>query len=288
MLDNQTTSLIYPTMHKSICYSFLAAALFYFSKNQFPSTESPHISQAGFITTVSSTDRVAVLTRANFNDVIKSLYDSIGLAGYNLSYDVFRLGMIGYYSLQEDGALGDKGLITIINFELPSTEKRFYTIDLNSKRVKYHSYVAHGRNTGQNIATSFSNTPHSNKSSLGFYVTGETYVGSKGYSLRLDGKENAFNDKIRSRAVVIHAADYVTEKWIRLYGRLGRSQGCPALPPDINREVINTIKDRTAIFTYYPDTNYLQTSSYLKQENLFRKLDASPIELVPVVAGKQS
>lgn len=275
-------------MLKLICYLFLAASLFYFFANRPSPSLSQQISQAGFITTASSGDRVSVLTRANFEEVIRSLYDRIGLADFNLSYHVFRKCMIGYYSLRQDGALGDKGLVTIINFEQPSTEKRFYTIDLHNKRVKYHSYVAHGRNTGQNMATSFSNTPHSNQSSLGFYVTGETYVGSKGYSLRLDGKEEIFNDKIRSRAVVIHAADYVTEKWIRLYGRLGRSQGCPALPPDISREVIDTIKDKTAIFTYYPDNNYLQTSVYLKEENLFRKLDASPVTLVPVVAGKQS
>jgi hypothetical protein len=130
------------------------------------------------------------------------------------------------------------------------------------------------------MATDFSNTPHSNQSSLGFYVTGETYVGSKGYSLRLDGKEKSFNDKIRSRAVVMHAADYATESWIKRYGRLGRSQGCPALPPDLSKEVINTIKDKTAIFTYYPDEDYLKTSGYLRIEKLFETLDKGPIPLI--------
>src|SRR5690606_13191854 len=114
-------------------------------------------------------------------------------------------------------------------------EKRFYTVDLKKKSLKFHSLVSHGKNTGQNMATSFSNTVHSNQSSLGFYLTGETYVGSKGYSLRLDGLDGSYNDKMRERAVVMHEANYVSESWIRKYGRLGRSQGCPALPKEISR-----------------------------------------------------
>ena len=153
--------------------------------------------------------------------------------------------------------------------------------------MKYHTYVAHGRNTGENVAKKFSNIPHSNQSSLGFYVTGETYVGSKGYSLRLDGMEKLFNDNIRSRAVVIHAAPYATESWIKKYGRLGRSQGCPALPPHLSREVIDTIKGKTAIFTYFPDEQYLETSEYLELEHLFEKLDQRAVPVpgksLPVV-----
>lgn len=213
-----------------------------------------------------------ILTRTNFEDSVRNLYDMIGLASYDLDFKVFRLGMVGYYSLEKEGAI-KKDIITIIDFAKPSTEKRFYTIDLKNKALKYHTYVAHGRNTGENMATSFSNTPHSNQSSLGFYVTGETYVGSKGYSLRLDGKEKSFNDRIRSRAVVVHAAEYATEKWIKRYGRLGRSQGCPALPPDLSREIIDLIKNKSAIFTYYPDDKYLTASRYLKVDALLDKLD---------------
>lgn len=219
------------------------------------------------------------MTRVNFEEHIRTLYAEIGLQRLTLNYKVFRLGMIGYYSLKKEGALNGKDLISIIDFARPGTEKRFYTIDLRSKEVKYHTYVAHGRNTGQNLATEFSNIPHSNQSSLGFCVTGETYVGSKGYSLRLDGMETLFNDKLRSRAVVMHAADYATASWIKRYGRLGRSQGCPALPPHLSREVIDTIKGKTAIFTYYPDETYLSGSRYLQVEELFEKLDESPIEL---------
>lgn len=237
---------------------------------------------------VKNSEKSGFLTRVNFEESIESLYEQIGLSDYKLPFNIFRLGMIGYYSLEKEGALNNKGLLTIIDFSRPSTDKRFYTIDLKNLSVKYHSYVSHGRNTGGNIATAFSNTPHSNQSSLGFYVTGETYVGSKGYSLRLDGKEASFNDNIRSRAVVIHAADYATESWIKRYGRLGRSQGCPALPPTINKEVINLIKGKTAIFTYFPDDDYLGASRYLKLENLLQQLDEEPIPLVAATSRRSS
>jgi hypothetical protein len=251
------------------------AAFYLVSFDNTPSHSSPFDVSAASALPVSNTETKiieGVLTRTNFEDSVRNLYDMIGLESYDLDYEVFRLGMVGYSSLENEGEL-KKNILTIIDFAKPSTEKRFYAIDLKNKELKYHTYVAHGRNTGENMASTFSNIPHSNQSSLGFYVTGETYVGSKGYSLRLDGKERSFNDKIRSRAVVIHAADYATENWIKRYGRLGRSQGCPALPPDISREVIDAIKDKSAIFTYYPDENYLASSRYLQVEDLFDKLD---------------
>lgn len=267
-------------MRKPLLLTLFAIAFYCFSQKYLPAIAPKPVASASIIP-VNEPVRESnphALTRTNFDDVLTSLYNNIGLPSFGLSYDVFRLGMIGFYSLEKEGALNDKGLITIIDFAQPSTEKRFYTIDLINEKVIYHTYVAHGRNTGENMAERFSNRPHSNQSSLGFYVTGETYVGSKGYSLRLDGKEKAFNDKIRSRAVVMHAADYATEAWIKRYGRLGRSQGCPALPPHLSRKVIDTIKGRTAIFTYYPDKDYLNTSRYLDVEDLFEQLDKEPIE----------
>lgn len=219
------------------------------------------------------------LTRVNFEDSVRQLYDHIRLAEFGLAYEVFRMGMVGFYSLQYEGALNNSSILSIIDFSKPSTEKRFYTIDLKNVTLLYNTYVAHGRNTGENIAKQFSNKAHSNQSSLGFYVTGETYVGSKGYSLRLDGKEKNYNDKIRSRAVVIHEADYVSEYWIKQYGRLGRSQGCPALPKKVSREIINTIKNKTAIFTYYPDEDYLASSRYLDVHHLWDILEKKNLQL---------
>lgn len=278
-------------MPKTLLIALFALALFVFSSSHIITTErSPGLAMAkGVNVGLSHTGNEGrLLTRVNFEESIRRLYDEIGLSEYGLQFDVFRLGMIGYYSLEKEGALNEKGLLSIIDFSKPSTQKRFYTIDLKGHVVKYHSYVAHGRNTGEDRATAFSNVPHSNQSSLGFYVTGETYVGSKGYSLRLDGMEKSFNDNIRSRAVVMHAADYATESFIRRYGRLGRSQGCPALPPGISREVIDTIKDKTAIFTYFPDQNYLNVSKYLKVEDLFEKLDQAPIEVAGIEIESRS
>jgi hypothetical protein len=211
---------------------------------------------------------VGILTPVNFEDSIRVLYDYIGLANHGLEYDVFRMGIIGYHALSDEGVLNNKSILTIIDFSQPSTQKRFYTIDLVNLKLQYHTYVAHGRNTGENLAKQFSNKQYSNQSSLGFYVTGETYIGSKGFSLKLDGKEENYNDRIRERAVVIHDADYVSEQWIKRYGRLGRSQGCPALPKAISKQIINTIKNRTAIFAYYPDETYIKSSRYLDVNNL--------------------
>lgn len=222
---------------------------------------------------LSEEPKTVRLTKLNFEDSIRSLYHSIGLAKIGMDYDVFRYGMIGFYSLKESGRLSDRNLVSFIDFTKPSTEKRFYTIDLDSRSVKFHSLVSHGRNTGENMATSFSNRQHSNQSSLGFYVTGETYVGSKGYSMRLDGVDGKYNSNMRNRAVVMHDAEYVSQGWITKYGRLGRSQGCPALPKAISKKVIDTIKDKTVIFAYFKDVDYLKTSAHLNLDNLFLKLD---------------
>jgi hypothetical protein len=267
-------------MRKITLLVFSALAVFTFANSDITAVHTPAAMPA--IPVLENTvERNSIITEKHFEDSVRNLYQEIDLASYNLSYDVFRLGLLGYYSLFSEGSLSDKELFTIIDFKKPSTEKRFYTIDLKKKHLKYYTYVAHGRNTGQNMAVDFSNIPHSNKSSVGFSVTGETYVGSKGYSLRLDGKEKSYNDKIRSRAVVIHAAAYATEDWIKRYGRLGRSQGCPALPPEISREVIDSIKDRTMIFTYYPDEVYLRTSPYLQLETVLSKLNQKLLSLPP-------
>jgi hypothetical protein len=215
------------------------------------------------------------MDRFAFDDSVRNLYHSIGLKKYDMSYEVFRYGLIGYYTLRQQGRLSSKNLLSIIDFTKSSCEKRFYTIDLSQLKVIYNTYVSHGKNTGENLAKSFSNTVHSNQSSLGFYITGETYIGSKGYSLKLDGMEAGVNDKLRERAVVMHDADYVSEYWISRYGRLGRSQGCPALPKEISKEIIDTIKNRTAIFAYYDDMNYLHSSTYLQLDELFNQNELS-------------
>jgi hypothetical protein len=209
-----------------------------------------------------------------FEDSLHSLYTAINLEQYDLPFEAFRYAMIGYYSFEGQNRLNNSGLVSIIDFTKPSTAKRFFTIDIKKQKVVFHTLVSHGRNTGENFAKAFSNTPHSNQSSLGFYITGETYVGSKGYSLKLDGMDQGYNDKIRERAVVMHDADYVSEGWIKKYGRLGRSQGCPALPKAISRKVIDTIKNKSLIFAYYNDQQFLSSSKNLDLNKLLSGFDS--------------
>lgn len=277
-------------MSRTFLIAFFALVFFAFTKNYraVPSKTTPVTAPAKTVAAATHDGFASNAMRAKVETTIKDLYDRIGLSSAGLDFDVFRLGMIGYYGLRQQGALGDKEVLTIIDFSRPSTEKRLFTIDLRALKVRFHTYVAHGRNTGENMAKEFSNIPHSNQSSLGFYVTGETYVGSKGYSLRLDGMEKSFNGNIRSRAVVVHGADYATESWIRRYGRLGRSQGCPALPPTISADVIDAIKGKTAIFTYYPDEVYLNTSQYLQLDRLVEKLGKGTIASLDFSAHRRS
>ncbi len=164
-----------------------------------------------------------------------------------LPFEVFNSAML-HYRLTE--GIRKKNLLTIIDFSKPSTDKRFFVIDLQKKELLYQCLVAHGRNSGENIASSFSNEPESLKSSLGLYLTAETYTGKHGYSLRLDGLEANINDNARVREIVIHGADYVSREFIKKYGRLGRSWGCPALPPEISKEVIERIRGGSCLFIF--------------------------------------
>lgn len=141
--------------------------------------------------------------------------------------------------------------LSIIDFNKASTEKRFFLIDLQRKKLLYQTYVAHGRNSGENFPTSFSNTEESHKSSLGIYTTADTYIGKHGYSLRLIGLDPQKNDNAEKRAIVIHGADYVSEKFIQKHGRLGRSHGCPALPEDLVKEIIDLTKGGSCLYIHY-------------------------------------
>nr|PZN54557.1 MAG: hypothetical protein DIU61_07385 [Bacteroidota bacterium] len=175
--------------------------------------------------------------------------------------DLLRRALAGYYQLRHQDQLSDKQIITIVDFRKPSSERRLWVIDLATKRVRYHSFVAHGRNSGELYATRFSNRVNSYQSSLGFFITGDTYNGKHGLSLKLYGAEKGINDKAEARAIVMHGADYVSESFIKKTGRLGRSLGCPAIPYDIHRDLIGTVAGGTCLFIYYPDENYLRMSS---------------------------
>ena len=162
------------------------------------------------------------------------------------------------------GVEGRDGLLTVIDYTLPSTEPRLWVLDLGrgeSGKVLFHELVAHGRGSGDNYATRFSNTPESYQSSLGLFLTGETYEGGNGYSLRLRGLDEGINDLAEPRRIVMHGAWYVSSEHARRFGRIGRSLGCPALPQDSAHSVIDTIKDGSFVFAYSPDTAWLRTAS---------------------------
>jgi hypothetical protein len=153
--------------------------------------------------------------------------------------------------------------LTVIDFSKPSTEKRLWVYDLRTHALLFHEYVAHGRGSGENRPTQFSNLPESNQSSLGLFRTGEAYIGKHGLSLRLDGLERGINDRARERAIVVHGADYVNPATAKAQGRLGRSLGCPAVRPEIASSLIQAIKDGGLLFSYYPQQSWLETSAYL-------------------------
>jgi hypothetical protein len=179
--------------------------------------------------------------------------DEINILWHNCSleevvpFQIFNSAILGLRTIPN---LRKKNIITIIDYSKSSVEKRFYVIDLENKKLIYMCYIAHGKNSGDNYAISFSNQPKSLKSSLGLFLTAETYSGKNGYSLKLDGLEKGINDNARAREIVIHGADYVSEEFINKYGRLGRSWGCPALPENISKEIIDKISGGSCLFIY--------------------------------------
>ncbi len=194
----------------------------------------------------------------------EDIYTAVNLGDSGLSRTVFTLAIKGLIKLNAKGQLLNPTIVTIADLSQSSNNKRLYVIDLKNKKLLFNTYVAHGRNTGSEYAKNFSNQEGSFKSSLGFYITANPVNGSHtGFSLILDGVEKGINDHAVKRAIIIHGADYATENFIRKYGRLGRSQGCPALPPALNKPIIESIKGGTCLFIYNPDTSYIQSSSLL-------------------------
>ena len=154
-------------------------------------------------------------------------------------------------------------LLTVIDYSLPSTEKRLWVLDLENREVLFHELTSHGKASGNLRTTSFSNVSMSLMSNLGLMTTAETYYGKNGYSLRLDGHEPGYNDLARERAIVVHGAPYVSPDFVRQTGRLGRSWGCPAVEQGVARELIDTIQGGSVVFGYYPDQQWLGSSRLL-------------------------
>ena len=187
---------------------------------------------------------------------VDSIYKKLKLDG-KLRYEIFQEVLEGKneYDFPKDT------LITIIDYTRASHQKRLYVIDLKNVSLIYHTLVAHGKNSGVHFAEEFSNRNRSLMSSPGFYRTAETYHGKHGYSLRLDGLEKDINDKARDRLIVIHGAQYVSQDFIDKHGRIGRSWGCPALPLQMTKAIIDMIKDGSCLYIYTDAKNYPNGSS---------------------------
>jgi hypothetical protein len=193
------------------------------------------------------------------------IYDSLKLNTLGLSKQAFDYALKGFNYLKSLGKVHNENILSIVDFSLPSSKKRLFILDLKNYKILFNTYVAHGRNSGKEYANKFSNANESFESSLGFYVTGDTYSGNHGYSLRLEGEESGINDNALSRGVVMHSAWYVDESIVKSQGYIGRSQGCPAIPESLHKPIIEKKKNGSCLFLYSPDKNYLSRSKILKQ-----------------------
>jgi len=214
---------------------------------------------------VAVTDLNPVLADSSLADADAAtiLYTTSSLAEYGLSKEAFDYAWKGYQRLLDKKMITRTAYLTICDFSQSSRQKRLYIIDVENSQLLINTYVAHGKNSGAEYATSFSNTVESLQSSLGFYITSNNYIGKHGLSLRINGVDPGFNDKALERTIVIHGAAYVNEARARGGMYMGRSWGCPAVPENESEKIITTIKNGTCLFIYHPSRNYLLSSKIL-------------------------
>ena len=191
------------------------------------------------------------------------LYDSLKLSDVGLNKKAFAYAWKGYLNLYAKGKITNPGYLSIADFSQSSKNKRLYIVDLQEMKLFMNTYVAHGRKSGGEFATTFSNRPESHKSSLGFYITGKTYTGAHGLSLEIDGLEKGINDRALARRIVIHGAEYVSDNFIEENPFIGRSYGCPAVPSNERDIIINAIKEGSCLFIYHSSKLYLNRSKIL-------------------------
>lgn len=239
--------------------------LFIFAKSQpFKTINSP-FSEVSNVVNASENLVISPENAANSVNSQSAVYDELHLTELGLSRYAFDYAVKGYNYLLSSGKLNNDQILSIVDFSQASSKKRLYVIDLKNKKILFNTYVSHGRNSGKEMASEFSNEPESNKSSLGFYVTGDTYMGKHGFSMRLFGEEKGINDNANSRAIVMHSAAYVSESAIRMQGFVGRSLGCPALPENMYKPIIEKIKNGSCLFLYSPDKYYAAHSDIIKK-----------------------
>jgi hypothetical protein len=217
---------------------------------------------------VSADESNPAVRETTIEKYITTVYNQIDFGKSDkISYEAFDKAYHGYLNLRNAGKLNtDKQILTICDFSLASKENRLWIIDLDAKKILFNTYVAHGQGSGDDYAQYFSNDFDSHQSSLGFYVTGETYMGEHGTSLRLSGMDNGYNDAAFDRGIVVHGAEYVCNKFACTNQRIGRSWGCPAVPAKLSLPIINAIKGGTCLFIYYPDKNYLKNAYWVNKK----------------------
>lgn len=207
----------------------------------------------------------AIFGSSNSQDnSIDAVTEELSGKAKHLRPEVLKLALNAYVSAQQHGVNINKPILTVIDYSMPSSEKRMWVMDVVKKQVLYTSLVAHGKGSGSNLtATQFSDNSGSLQSSLGVFLTEDTYQGHNGITLKIKGLEKGFNEKAEARRIVIHGAWYATQQMAKMYGMIGKSWGCPAVEPELATPIINTIKDGSLVFAYYPDSNWLHHSRYL-------------------------
>jgi hypothetical protein len=232
-----------------------------------------------------------------FKHFADSVYDNIGLLSYGLEREVFYRAYKGYQFLLKKGKLRKPNLLTICDYSQSSNRQRLYVLDLKEQKVLFNTFVTHGKNSGEEFASSFSNLQSSNKSSLGFMTTAETYSGKAGLSMRFDGAEHGINDRVRSRDIVLHGSQYVSRSLLA-GGMISKSLGCPAVPLGIHKKIIDAIKGGSAFYVNHPDIWYARTSpilnaplDFMPELNLALQKESTPSAnntntALPALAGK--
>lgn len=244
------------------------AALLTISFSSFAGNGNPTTDDKKMPGLLSNTSNAPVVRR-----VADSIYDLIALGEYGLERDVFFNAYKGYQYLLNKGMLRKTNLLTICDYSQSCNNKRLYVIDVEESRLLYNTYVSHGKNSGNEFATSFSNSTNSNKSSLGFMVTGSPYHGKAGLSLQFNGMEPGINDHVKSRSIVLHGSKFVNEGVMNIRGIIGRSYGCPAVPYGEHTKIIDAIKGGSCFFINSPDLYYATTSKILNAQ-----FDLTPVQ----------
>ena len=255
---------------------FFLVALLFISVQSFAGDEKKSTAKGekNFPTLLSTSSNAPVIKR-----ISDSIYDLISLGQYGLEKDVFFNAYRGYEFLLSKGSLKKTDVLTICDYSQSSRNKRLYVIDVVDSRLLFNTYVSHGKNSGEEFATSFSNLYNSNKSSLGFLVTGQPYKGRSGYSLQLDGMEPGINDRVKMRSIVVHGSKFVSASSSGARGAISRSYGCPAVPYGIHYRIIDAIKGGSCVFVSYPDDWYTHISAIL---NSGFDLTPSPVDNITV------